>query len=111
MEYLLFIITLLLLSFIYLINKNCNCLLVISNAILLVILLNLYITKETFNVNETAFLSENPVNEMMMQQEMDIETLSENIGILKSMYKEKADRDDITTQTISPIKINNTCKT
>lgn len=112
MEYLTISILLLLLLFIYLIKIQSNCLLVVANAMLLIIFLQKYITKEKFQVSDMAFLSDDSMNRLQKEQENEINMLEDNLKLLDRIVKDNENpglNGEGSPKNENAIEIMNTC--
>jgi len=112
MEYLTISILLLLLLFIYLIKIQSNCLLVVANAMLLIIFLQKFITKEKFQVSDVAFLAEDSMNRLQKEQESEINMLEDNLKLLDRIVKDNENpglNGEGSPKNENAIEIMNTC--
>jgi hypothetical protein len=105
----LLILALLLVTMILLINYNYHYLLVLSTGIMVILVLNGILKKESFQVNMDTILSSNrnPIEVEQQKQELMISNLEDKLKFYKAALKE--DLNDTNENSITKIKIENSC--
>ena len=103
------LIPILLVTLLYLIKTNGNCLLTVMVAVGLIVLLGNHIIHENFQASEQLFFDDqkNPIEVSQMKQELELDNLEQNIGLVKNMLQESLGEKE--EKLIPKILIENSC--
>jgi hypothetical protein len=103
------LIPILLLTLIYLIKTNGNCLLTVAVSVGLIVLLGNHIRQENFQASGNLFLEDknDPIVISQMKQNLELENLEQNIGLVKSMLQDTLEEKE--EKKSNKILIANSC--